>query len=674
MGLGADGAALAQDPRRGERLPRRRTPRGTSSQARWIAHDPAGHPRATADPRALIQGVFLDVADWRNASMCVGDLARKRVVLYDPTTYTPKFASFEYSPVATWQVVVPYTAHPDGTQIKAHMPYLLVKQDQLSCMPAMPLLLQAGHYCAWRGAQLAHERLQDLANPPSLAPEAVVPRLGLWLHNHGVAFTAGKRWKFDFVRTGNLVPGRDCIQRDDPLLSVVDPQQLRLARNRDAVQRAELKCATTVPESKPSNAPWWKAARDPSACGDGRAHHAEALQGILPEACGAYCVLHPRTRADTDHGWALVEDEGRVCWWYTRSMSTDPQCSEWVGKLYQSPFEWVIDPPKLPRHRATRQLGVSSVSGTRDLGPEHFPIGAPSAQGAMARGGVGASRDAPRRHDPAGTGTGAGTGRAPSPNTCDEILPGVCGPQIIIGGAMKCGTNTLGNLLAQHPRVKLRTCEFPAWAKGLGRLKYCNDTFAQGRTVNGKVVRVWESHYFTHRTANNPDAYMDHGSPNLKWFANLIAHTDGQRDITFEKAPSYLDLHEHPHVAEHIKRMLPHAKIIFSVCDPAERLFSEFNHVMKWEAADFRQRFLEIGTQPPRTFSEFISLLGEASDFCRPGTKTRPYCQAIRRQYHQKGAYAANIDKWFGVLGRENVLVLDMMANQVRALACGPVA
>ena len=48
-------------------------------------------------------------------------------VLLSPRRYTPKFRVFEYHENAHWTALVPYVVHPDGTQIKAHMPYFLVR-------------------------------------------------------------------------------------------------------------------------------------------------------------------------------------------------------------------------------------------------------------------------------------------------------------------------------------------------------------------------------------------------------------------------------------------------------------------------------------------------------------------------------------------------------------------
>ena len=61
-----------------------------------------------------------------------------------------------------------------------------------------------------------------------------------------------------------------------------------------------------------------------------------------------------------------------------------------------------------------------------------------------------------------------------------------------------------------------------------------------------------------------------HPAGTVSTFSTLGA---GNRSVTFEKAPSYLSTHAWPGVAQDVKRMLPHAKVIFTICDPTPRLY-----------------------------------------------------------------------------------------------------
>ena len=185
-----------------------------------------------------------------------------------------------------------------------------------------------------------------------------------------------------------------------------------------------------------------------------------------------------------------------------------------------------------------------------------------------------------------------------SKRVCDEIAPGVCGPQILIGGAMKCGTNTIAMLLARHPMIKLKTCDKSKNAE-------CNDQLAQAETMDGNIISIWESHFFTYNYQRKD------------WFLNLIPRTDGFNNITFEKSPSYLDTQIHPDVIQRVSKLLPNSKIIFTVCNPTERLMSEYNHVMKWEPEMITLKYTENNWKPPDNFSDFISSIQEGSEFCQ---------------------------------------------------------
>lgn len=112
-------------------------------------------------------------------------------------------------------------------------------------------------------------------------------------------------------------------------------------------------------------------------------------------------------------------------------------------------------------------------------------------------------------------------------------------------------------------------------------------------------VRVqWESHHFTIESVRRVP-YVDTEFEPLRYddatlvqeWADRIAPTDGKQTVTFEKAPSYLDLDDYPGVVENIKSMLPHAKAVFAVCDPTPRLYSEYAHRVKvharWDAQHF---------------------------------------------------------------------------------------
>ena len=59
------------------------------------------------------------------------------------------------------------------------------------------------------------------------------------------------------------------------------------------------------------------------------------------------------------------------------------------------------------------------------------------------------------------------------------------------------------------------------------------------------------------------------------WVVQLPSDIDGVRNFTLEKSPSYMETQLYPLVAARVNRWLPNVKLLFTVCDPAERLYSE---------------------------------------------------------------------------------------------------
>ena len=80
----------------------------------------------------------------------------------------------------------------------------------------------------------------------------------------------------------------------------------------------------------------------------------------------------------------------------------------------------------------------------------------------------------------------------PPLSTTESPLKGVkyseqslCGPRILIVGAVECGTNTIGTLISHHPRVRLNRCTE-------GKPRCDLDHFMAG------TESVWEGHGLTY--------------------------------------------------------------------------------------------------------------------------------------------------------------------------------
>jgi hypothetical protein len=138
----------------------------------------------------------------------------------------------------------------------------------------------------------------------------------------------------------------------------------------------------------------------------------------------------------------------------------------------------------------------------------------------------------------------------------------ICGPKVIIAGSMKCGTNTLGHLLAKHPRVAVNRCP-------IGRFVNDTDTGCNDQSFQGRGDEIWEGNdvsFHRNQYPANSTEWLDNWTHRLPW-------TDGIHNISFDKSPSYLNVLEFPNITHEMKQLLPNAKIAVSVCDPSLRLF-----------------------------------------------------------------------------------------------------
>jgi len=246
---------------------------------------------------------------------------------------------------------------------------------------------------------------------------------------------------------------------------------------------------------------------------------------------------------------------------------------------------------------------------------------------------------------------------------CDVILDGdangrpVCGPQVLIGGAMKCGTNSLGSMLALHPRVKLNLCKEQECEQCDGPA--CLEMY-QGSEWSGNQV-LWESHYFTYMTTQHDPPRDYQGDDGRRMLARLLPRTDGYDNITIDKSPSYLDTGIFPDVAAHAKRLLPHAKVVFSLCDPALRLYAEYYHSLKWDNKTLFGYFEHAEVSLPTSFSEWVEALQDDSVFCREHAQ---YCEAAQRTFMSKGIYVDSLQRWLDAFGRDKVLVMNLVEGE----------
>ncbi len=181
-------------------------------------------------------------------------------------------------------------------------------------------------------------------------------------------------------------------------------------------------------------------------------------------------------------------------------------------------------------------------------------------------------------------------------------------PDFLIIGAAKSGTTSLYNYLIQHP------CVMPCFRK--------------------------EVHYFD-RNFNKSE----------RWYRSFFPvrgqHPAGcSRSVTGESSPYYLF---HPLAAERVSRVVPQARFLVLLRDPADRAVSHYNHRLRagQETLPIEEAFA----------AEEKRLQGEAE---RLGDGvTRFSFNHYYYSYLARGRYARQLETWFSLLPREQFLVID---------------
>jgi hypothetical protein len=190
-------------------------------------------------------------------------------------------------------------------------------------------------------------------------------------------------------------------------------------------------------------------------------------------------------------------------------------------------------------------------------------------------------------------------------------------PDFLILGAQKAGTTALYAYLRRHPKIT-----GPSW----------------------KEVSYFDRHY-----ARGPSWYRGN-------FPNLL-RTRGE--LVGEASPSYLF---HPLAPERVKQLVPEARLIALVRNPAERALSHYHH----EVALGRE---------PLSFEDALAaeeqrLEGEEE---RLRSDPRYFSNAWwSHTYKARGRYAEQLERWLEVFPREQLLVLpseELLGEPERAHA-----
>ena len=180
--------------------------------------------------------------------------------------------------------------------------------------------------------------------------------------------------------------------------------------------------------------------------------------------------------------------------------------------------------------------------------------------------------------------------------SCD-MLPGPparCAPRIFIVGAMKCGTNTLGTALAEHPAVVAPP--FPG-----------------------------EPEYFYPYRHNNWTSSD---------YAAMFPDTDWTHNQTYDKSPAYLSSFRS---ALYIRKAVPRARIMIATCDPIARMWSHYWHMQSYET--------ELAAFPVfrLPWDEFVKSVLSNSEEGGPLLRNGLYAPSISMWRHLFGGEAVHV-------------------------------
>ncbi|MEC9373786.1 MAG: sulfotransferase domain-containing protein [Planctomycetota bacterium] len=190
-------------------------------------------------------------------------------------------------------------------------------------------------------------------------------------------------------------------------------------------------------------------------------------------------------------------------------------------------------------------------------------------------------------------------------------------PDFVIIGAQKCGTTSLYRYLSMHPQV------------GAARTK--------------------EVHYYS--------MHFDRGR---RWYRSNFPHAlrrgierrvRGRRFVSGEASPDYMF---DARAAERMRRDLPDVRLIALLRDPVTRALSHYRHTVR--------RGLE-----PLPFEEAIEAEGERLRNASPDSVPFRF-----QSYLARGRYAEQLERWFALFPREQILVLqaeDFFAETAAAYA-----
>jgi hypothetical protein len=184
-------------------------------------------------------------------------------------------------------------------------------------------------------------------------------------------------------------------------------------------------------------------------------------------------------------------------------------------------------------------------------------------------------------------------------------------PDFLIIGAQKAATTALYAYLRWHPGIT-------------------GPSF--------KEVSFFDRHY-----ARGDAWYRAHLPARPRLWA--VKQRYGEWPLVGEASPSYLF---HPQAAERVARLMPQAKLIAVLRNPVDRAFSHYQHevALGREELSFEEA---LDAEPERMSGELERMARDPSYFSHDWWNYT---------YTARGHYAEQLERWFAVFPREQVLVL----------------
>jgi hypothetical protein len=214
---------------------------------------------------------------------------------------------------------------------------------------------------------------------------------------------------------------------------------------------------------------------------------------------------------------------------------------------------------------------------------------------------------------------------------CDFILSkeehppaGKCAPKILLAGFDGCGVREVAQLLKAHPHV--------------------NTSLSSG---NNAVFTSRKAYYELDLTRAS-SLYA------RKTFAQQFADTDGTNTLSFDDTLAYMQTS--PGLPSRLKRLMPSAKVVFIVCDPALRFWNVYNDVQV--TGDKRKAELQRLLQKLDASSYDTLVATTLLDGSLGQRGVKKDALLLQQTFLERGYYALHLVDWTREFGAPNVLVV----------------